>query len=341
MRAGSPRTAATAAFVLALLWLVASAGVLGVQAADNSTQSASGRPQLLFSDEFNGTALDRNKWEPQIGSGCQYNLNGWGNAERQWYTDLPANLAVRRGMLVLQAVRSTEAGVAQQYTSARVRSFGKFGIAPSAAYPLIRIEARIKVPLGLGLWSAFWMLPEDGSYSYCSGCGRYGGWANSGEIDIMEVANTMQEVKGTLHFGGFWPYNVFSTGTGTLPTGRPFSDAFHVYSLEWERSEMRWYVDGRRFYTMRSGGGNKTSGGWYSLQPCSGDACWAAPARPGNAPFDRRFHLILNLALGSEATGFTMVDSQGISEAQLAATLQQPKQMLVDYVRVWGVPVAA
>lgn len=174
------------------------------------------RPRLLFSDEFNGAALDRTKWEPQIGSGCQYNLNGWGNAERcvagaaghnqdcymnegepqhiccsrgtspallrhfwvpawcatagprqsepstrlppshcrQWYTDLPANLAVRRGSLVLQAVRSADPGL--PYTSARVRTFGKFGVAPSAAYPLIRIQARIKVPQGLGLWSAFW-----------------------------------------------------------------------------------------------------------------------------------------------------------------------------------------
>lgn len=104
---------------------------------------------------------------------------------------------------------------------------------------------------------------------------------------------------------------------------------------------MRWYVDGRRYYTMRSSGGNKTNGGWFGLQPCSGDACWSAPARGGSAPFDRRFHLILNLALGSEATGFTMINGQGISEAQLAASLQQPKQMLVDWVRVWGVPPAA
>lgn len=104
---------------------------------------------------------------------------------------------------------------------------------------------------------------------------------------------------------------------------------------------MRWYVDGKLYYTMRSSGGNKTSGGWFSLQPCSGDGCWAVPARPGSAPFDRRFHLILNLALGSEATGFTMINGQGIAEGQLAATLQQPKQMLVDYVRVWGVPPAA
>ncbi len=75
---------------------------------------------------------------------------------RQWYTDLPANLAVRRGSLVLQAVRDSNPGTAPQYTSARVRTFGQFGVAPSAAYPLIRIQARIKVPQGLGLWSAFW-----------------------------------------------------------------------------------------------------------------------------------------------------------------------------------------
>ncbi|KAL4422126.1 hypothetical protein ABPG77_003411 [Micractinium sp. CCAP 211/92] len=339
MPAGGVRAAALRAH----LWLAALAAALQVYAADNSARTAASgvRPRLLFSDEFNGTEIDRSKWDPQVGNGCQYNIPGWGNAERQWYTDLPANLAVRRGSLVLQAVRDSNPGTAPQYTSARVRTFGQFGVAPSAAYPLIRIQARIKVPQGLGLWSAFWMLPEDGSYASCSGCGRYGGWANSGEIDIMEIANTMQELKGTLHFGGMWPYNTYSTGTTSLPAGRPFSDAFHVYSLEWERSEMRWYVDGRLFYTMRSSGGNKTSGGWFSLQPCTGDACWAAPARGGSAPFDRRFHLVLNLALGSEATGFTMINGQGIREDQLAATLAQPKQMLVDWVRVWGVPPGA
>lgn len=75
---------------------------------------------------------------------------------RQWYTDLPANLAVRGGTLVLRAVRSAVPGSDPSYTSARVRTFGKFGVAPSAAFPLIRIQARIKVPQGLGLWSAFW-----------------------------------------------------------------------------------------------------------------------------------------------------------------------------------------
>lgn len=123
-------------------------------------------------------------------------LQGWGNNEKQWYTDLPQNLRVDSGNLVLSAVWDPSAAAIrdQPLTSARIRTFGKHSFGPSPTHPLVKIEARIKLPSGLGLWPAFWMLPADDATASCSGCGRHGVWAASGEIDIMEVANDATQV---------------------------------------------------------------------------------------------------------------------------------------------------
>jgi beta-glucanase (GH16 family) len=98
---------------------------------------------------------------------------------------------------VLEAVHDPSATTVpgKYYTSARVRTLGKYSIGPSGPNPVIKVEARIKLPGGLGLWPAFWMLPSDGSIAGCSGCGRHGGWPSSGEIDIMEAANAMRSVS--------------------------------------------------------------------------------------------------------------------------------------------------
>ncbi|MHC4784057.1 MAG: carbohydrate-binding protein, partial [Planctomycetota bacterium] len=162
-----------------------------------------------------------------------------------------------------------------------------------------RIEARMKVPTGGGMWPAFWMMPTDEVY---------GGWAASGEIDIMETANNTDYIGGTIHYGGNWPYNQYSPGTYS-PGGVNFSDAFHVYTIEWEPDVMRWYVDGNLYST-------KTSSIWYS------------DSDPGNprAPFDKEFYIIINAAVGGNYTGCT---SSGCITASL------PQQYLVDWVRVY------
>ena len=241
----------------------------------------------------------------------------------------------------------------QPYTSARVRTWGKYSVAPSPAHPTVRIEARIQLPRGAGLWAAFWMLPAAGSNAGCSGCGGYGTWAASGEIDIMEAANDMPAAVGTIHFAGQWPANAYYTARYSQPAGASLADGYHVYALEWEAKQMRWYVDGALFSTQYSGNG--TRGGWFSLGEGAG----------ADAPFDRvralvlqcegvsngvlsiymcpacllqPFHLLLDLALGGPGSGFTMTNGVGVSEAALRATLARPKRMLVDYVRVYGKP---
>ena len=106
---------------------------------------------------------------------------------------------------------------------------------------------------GTGMWPAFWMLPSEGSTPQCSGCGKYGGWAASGEIDIMEAPNEASKVLGTLHYGGQWPANVWTSGSMPLPScAAEAAPCFHTYSIEWNQTAVTWFLDGQPYYTVRS-----------------------------------------------------------------------------------------
>lgn len=156
-----------------------------------------------------------------------------------------------------------------------------------------RVEVRAKLPRGQGIWPASWMLPTDWVY---------GGWAASGEIDIMElVGHEPDRVHGTLHHGGEWPDNVF-TGDSYNIDGADFSEDFHVFELEWEHGEIRWYVDGEWYQTQRS---------------------WSSDSGVYPAPFDRRFHLLLNVAVGGNWPG----SPDGSTVV--------PQTMEIDWVRVY------
>ena len=218
-----------------------------------------------------------------IGTGTAYGLPaGWGNNELQYYTSHPDNSYVTDGNLVIVA-RKNHLGYA--YTSARLRTKNK----RDSLYG--KMEARMKLPTTKGMWPAFWMLPTDWVY---------GGWAASGEIDIMESVNIATTIYGTIHYGGEWPGYV-SDG-GSYSDGTDFSEGFHVYTLEWEPFEMRWYVDGILYST-------KTS--------------WWSTGGPYPAPFDQRFHFLLNIAVGGHWPG--PPDGSTVF----------PQQMLIDYVRVY------
>ena len=194
---------------------------------------------------------------------------------------------------------------------------GKFSIMPgSKGFSTIKITAKLKVTPGAALWPAFWLLPQTTMSSRCSGCGRYGVWASSGEIDIFEAANEMNSVAGTIHFGQPWPGNHYISNR--LHSFQPV-DTWHIVSLIWRRDQMEWFMDGEKFGEARSAGGNPFQGGWYS----SGEGAGS------NAPFDVPFHLLVNLAVGGGFTG-------GVSPETAAETLQEPKSMNVDWIRVYG-----
>lgn len=235
---------------------------------------------LVWSDEFDGTALDESKWSFQIGDGCP-SLCGWGNNELQQYRR--ENVSVRDGRLTITARREPDGTI----TSARIRTLGR------GDWQYGRFEIRARLPRGQGLWPAIWMLPSDG---------RYGTWAASGEIDIMEaIGSEPDEVFGTLHYGGPFPQNVFS--------GRPlrlrfasFDTDFYVFALEWEERAIRWYVNNVLYQTQTQ---------------------WFSTAAPYPAPFDQPFHLLLNVAVGGNLPG------------PPDATTVFPQTMEVDYVRVY------
>ena len=269
--------------------------------------------QLVWSDEFDAARIDRSRWDFDV------DCWGGGNNERQCYTDRPQNARIEDGRLVIEARRESFTGPAlplamragaadtaatatKPFTSARLVTRGK------ATWKYGRIEVRAKLPQGQGTWPAIWMLPEDSAY---------GGWALSGEIDIMEAVNLgvacaecpggrESTILGTLHFGGRWPDNALHSAEIAYS---PVLDGFHTFGLVWTPQRMTWMVDGRVFAV-------KTAGDWYTD---------ADPSRA--APFDKRFHLLLNLAIGGglpEGRGLGGVSEDGF-----------PKRMEVDWVRVW------
>ena len=238
----------------------------------------------VWSDEFNGSQLSTANWEVMTGNGQAYGNPGWGNNELQYYTGRTQNIVVGGGLLNIIARAENFGGY--NYTSARIRSLNL------RDFTYGRFEARMKVPAGQGLWPACWMLASTNTY---------GGWASSGEIDIMETINSADSLHGTIHHGGAWPAN---TSNGGSRAG-DWDAAFHVYSMEWEPDEIRWLVDGTEYYRT-------TSAVWYST---------AAPSND-RAPFDRPFHLLFNLAVGGNWPG----NPNG--STVFPATFQ------IDYIRV-------
>ena len=190
---------------------------------------------LVWSDEFNGadgTPPDPAKWVLESGG------KGWGNNELESYTTRPENAFQQGGNLVITVLKEEfkgSDGIARNYTSARLKTQGKF----SQLYG--RFEARIKIPRGQGMWPAFWMLGNN--------IDKPGGWPGSGEIDIMEnIGKEPALVHGTIHGPGY-SGDKGPTAAYALPDRRPFADDFHVYALEWQRKAIRFYVDDHLYAT--------------------------------------------------------------------------------------------
>ena len=249
---------------------------------------------LVWADEFEGTEIDFTKWSREE------NNYGGGNFERQAYRTNPKFSFVKDGKLNIAVYRephTTSDGKTQPYSSARLRTLNrgdwKFG----------RFEIRAKMPDGQGIWPAIWMMPTNSPY---------GTWAASGEIDIVESRGSkVRETLGALHFGGKWPNNVHLDHTYTFP-GSNAAEDFHTYALEWNGSEISWFVDGVKWKTRKNSE-------WRSS---------AAPDNP-SAPYDHPFHLILNVAVDGR---FFEKEDQKADRLPAKAF---PQVMQVDYVRVY------
>lgn len=252
----------------------------------NNEVSPGDRLSLVWSDEFNGAQLDPQVWFFEEGDGSQYGIPGWGNRELEYY--LPDNARLEDGLLKIEA-REESVGP-YNYTSARINTRDRF------AFRYGRIEARMRLPGGQGIWPAFWLLPQDSPY---------GGWAASGEIDIMEAVNLgvygNNLVYGTIHYGGEAPANVYTGESYLVPADA--TAEFHTYAIEWDATEIRWYVDDVLFGVQNS---------WYST---NGDF---------PAPFDVPFYVIFNVAVGGNWPGSPNDDTVF------------PVTMEVDWVRVYS-----
>ncbi len=250
----------------------------------------------VWKDDFTGTALNTTDWSYDTGAGFD---GGWGNNEKEYYTNTTQNVSVSGGYLNLTArYNANYLGSGKNFTSGRIHTRNKH------SWKYGRMEASMKLPGGTGIWPAFWMLAESSPY---------GGWPTSGEIDIMEYRGDLTtKIDGTLHYGNASPNNRYDGSPYTLSSGN-FTTGFHLFAVEWEPNEIRWYVDGILFKTE-----TKTPN---TLNPASNNAVvW---------PWDQDFYMILNLALGGWYSGNPSDNAISGGSTTWTANVE------VDYVKVY------
>lgn len=250
------------AMSLAVLGSLSVNGLCGTQGkAPQQSSSAHSKWKLVWSDEFNGpdgSRPDSGKWN------VLNNDSGFGNGELEYYTDRPVNAHLQNGNLVITAQKEVYKGAdgaVRQFTSGRLESEGHFQLQYG------RVEARIKMPKGQGIWPAFWMLGANF---------KSADWPSCGEIDTMEnIGREPSTIHGSLHGPGYSGGNPL-TGEFTLPDHQLFSDGFHVFAVEWEADAIRFYVDNKLYETQ-------TAANLPSSKP------WA---------FNHPFFILLNVAVG-------------------------------------------
>jgi beta-glucanase (GH16 family) len=232
-------------FMAALSLICSSAPVMNVSASDTYN--------LVWSDEFSGNSLNKSNWVCETGTGS----GGWGNNELEYYTDRTDNVRVEDGNLIIEAKKESYNGM--NYTSGRIKTQGL------QQFTYGKIEAKIKLPAGQGIWPACWMLganmPEVS-------------WPKCGEIDIMEHVNNVAGINGTIHWdtNGYAYYGGVSSSIDVTQ--------YHVYSVEWNKESIKWFIDGEQY--------------WESNIKDSIN---------GTDEFHKPFFILLNLAVGGNWPG--------------------------------------
>jgi beta-glucanase (GH16 family) len=229
---------------------------------------------LIWQDEFEGDELDPNNWTHEIGNGVW----GWGNNESQYY--LENNTFTQDGHLVIEAREENYFGF--DYTSSRIITKGKFD------FQYGRVDIRAALPYGQGIWPALWMLGSSIDDE---------GWPACGEIDIMELlGQEPNRVYGTAHWSFNGQHTEFS-GNIQLPSG-DFNQRFHVFSIEWDENQIRWYMNDQQYHSLDITPADRTE-------------------------FQEKFFFIFNIAVGGNWPGYP------------DETTTFPQRMIVDYIRVF------
>lgn len=231
---------------------------------------------LAWREEFSGSSLDASDWSHETGTG----ESGWGNNELQFYR--PENVQVKDGLLVITAQSGEHEG--SDYTSSRIMTRGK------REFRYGRVDVRALLPEGQGIWPAIWMLGTSMSNR---------AWPAGGEIDIVEMVGGKgreNSVHGTLHWGQGGGH-FYEGGSITLPEGK-YSDYFHVFSVVWDETSIRWLVDDYQFFEKSLAG-------------------------PEFDPFRAPFYLLVKLAVGGDRPGSP------------DHTSRFPQHLVLDYIRVF------
>jgi beta-glucanase (GH16 family) len=231
-----------------------------------------------WNDEFNYTGLPlTSKWGYDLGN------SGWGNNEKQNYTNSIKNASVANGQLTITAIK--EDSDSMKYSSARLVTKHKLDVLYG------RIEVSAMLPSGVGTWPAIWMLPTDFAY---------GQWPKSGEIDIMEhVGYDQNRVHFTTHSEAY--YFKINTQKTSIKVIDDASTTFHKYRVDWTPYSIKGFYDDKNVFEFKNEG--------------TGYKVW---------PFDKRFHLLLNIAVGGDWGG-----AKGIDDTIF------PQKMVIDYVRYY------
>ncbi len=204
--------------------------------------------ELVWADEFNGNAVDTTNWNFETGG------EGWGNHEQEYYQS--ANASTENGNLIITGRR--EAAGKNNFTSSRMTTKGKH------EFLYGKMEARIKIPVGQGIWPAFWMLGANIDSL---------DWPACGEIDIMEHINKDSLLYGTPH----WDNNGHVQKGDTL---KYTPSDYHVYGVEWDENRLQWFLDGNKFHELN-----------------------ISDSSASTEEFHRPFFLLLNMALGGDWPG--------------------------------------
>lgn len=219
--------------------------------------------KLVWASEFDSTAINRNHWGFDLGDGCDQDLCGWGNEEREYYTERTNNVRIESGKLIIEGRSENYQG--SQYTSAKMTTKGK------KFFRYGRIEAMIKMPqsdagkVDVALWPAFWMMPQ---YS------KFGGWPRSGELDIVEWGGKNPKLTtGTAHWGNPGTNHPQHGGEVVMPWN--LNEGYHLYRIDWDSTMIRWYVDTQQISSLSIAGDMEAG-----------------------RPFQEEFYIILNLAIG-------------------------------------------
>jgi len=256
----------------------------GAAASTTSPPDTTTTPKITYtqvwSDEFDGAAgssVDPAKWSFDLGDGCTAGICGWGNNEKEYYTNASDNVSLDgQGHLAIvarPAVLNTTCYYGPcKYTSAKITTRGKMSAAPG------RVEARIRIPKGQGLWPAFWMLGND-----------FGtvGWPASGELDIMENKGSAPSTSSSAIHGPGYSGNTPFAHANTISAPATLADDYHLYAVEWDAVGASFYVDGIMHYQVLR----------VDIQ------------RYGTSILDKPYYIILNLAVGGNFDGDPASDS--------------------------------